>query len=81
MYWVPPARAWWPAVGAPLERGVRPRWRQPMLLALIKLDRRRCLDGHSVRGIGNEYEDAASATGLRLLADRGVLPRCCSGKA
>ena len=30
MYRVPPARAWWPAVGAPLERGVRPctvlRW-------------------------------------------------------
>jgi hypothetical protein len=25
MYSVPPARAWWPAVGAPLERGVRPR--------------------------------------------------------
>jgi hypothetical protein len=24
MYRVPPARAWWPAVGAPLERGVRP---------------------------------------------------------
>jgi hypothetical protein len=23
MYGVPPARAWWPAVGAPLERGVR----------------------------------------------------------
>ena len=23
MYTVPPARAWWPAVGAPLERGVR----------------------------------------------------------
>ena len=22
MYRVPPARAWWPAVGAPLERGV-----------------------------------------------------------
>ena len=30
MYSVPPDRAWWPAVGAPLERGVRPctvlRW-------------------------------------------------------
>ena len=25
---VPPARAWWPAVGAPLERGVRPRLNQ-----------------------------------------------------
>ena len=23
MYRVPPARAWWPAVGAPFERGVR----------------------------------------------------------
>ena len=23
MHRVPPARAWWPAVGAPLERGVR----------------------------------------------------------
>jgi hypothetical protein len=23
MYRVPPGRAWWPAVGAPLERGVR----------------------------------------------------------
>ena len=28
MYRVPPARAWWPAVGAPLERGVRPRSRR-----------------------------------------------------
>ena len=26
MYRVPPDRAWWPAVGAPLERGVRQRW-------------------------------------------------------
>jgi hypothetical protein len=26
MYRVPPARAWWPAVGAPLERGVRRQW-------------------------------------------------------
>ncbi len=25
MYRVPPARAWWPAVGAPVERGVRPQ--------------------------------------------------------
>ena len=25
MYRVPPDRAWWPAVGAPLERGVRQR--------------------------------------------------------
>ena len=25
MYRVPPGRAWWPAVGAPLERGVRPQ--------------------------------------------------------
>ena len=25
MYRVPPDRAWWPAVGAPLERGVRRR--------------------------------------------------------
>ena len=25
MYCVPPDRAWWPAVGAPLERGVRPQ--------------------------------------------------------
>ena len=26
MYGVPQARAWWPAVGAPLERVVRPHW-------------------------------------------------------
>ena len=26
MYRVPPDRAWWPAVSAPLERGVRRRW-------------------------------------------------------
>ena len=25
MYRVPPSRAWWPAVGAPVERGVRPQ--------------------------------------------------------
>ena len=30
MYRVPPDRAWWPAVGAPLERGVRPQ-RAPVL--------------------------------------------------
>jgi hypothetical protein len=30
MYRVPPARAWWPAVGAPLERGVRHRCAQPL---------------------------------------------------
>ena len=29
MYSVPPARAWWPAVGAPLERGVRPQSHLP----------------------------------------------------
>ena len=28
MYRVPPDRAWWPAVGAPLERGVRHHWRR-----------------------------------------------------
>jgi hypothetical protein len=28
MYRVPPDRAWWPAVGAPLERGVRPHFSQ-----------------------------------------------------
>ena len=27
MYTVPPDRAWWPAVVAPLERGVRPHLR------------------------------------------------------
>ena len=26
MYSVPPAGRWWPAVGAPLEREVRPHW-------------------------------------------------------
>jgi hypothetical protein len=26
MYSVPPGRAWWPAVGSPVERGVRPHW-------------------------------------------------------
>ena len=26
MYRVPPAGRWWPAVGAPLERGVRQHW-------------------------------------------------------
>ena len=26
MYRIPPDRAWWPAVGAPLERGVRHQW-------------------------------------------------------
>ena len=26
MYSVPPDRAWWPAVGAPLERRVRQHW-------------------------------------------------------
>ena len=26
MYYVPPAGRWWPAVGAPLEREVRPHW-------------------------------------------------------
>jgi len=30
MYRVPPARAWWPAVGAPLERGVRHHRARPL---------------------------------------------------
>ena len=34
MYTVPPARAWWPAVGAPLERGVRPHFTPCDALAL-----------------------------------------------
>src|SRR5687768_6108904 len=29
MYPVPPARAWWPAVGPHLDRRVRPHWCQP----------------------------------------------------
>ena len=33
MYRVPPDRAWWPAVGAPLERGVRPHSRCQVLAA------------------------------------------------
>ncbi len=36
MYRVPPARAWWPAVGAPLEPWVRPQ------LQLFGLE---CIDG------------------------------------
>ena len=32
MYRVPQAGRWWPAVGAPLERGVRPRWMDAHLL-------------------------------------------------
>ena len=31
MYRVPPDRAWWPAVGAPLERGVRRQFGQAQL--------------------------------------------------
>ena len=34
MYRVPPDRAWWPAVGAPLERRVRAHWRR----AAVALD-------------------------------------------
>ena len=33
MYRVPPDRAWWPAVGAQLERGVRPQLRTGRALA------------------------------------------------
>ena len=34
MYRVPPDRAWWPAVGAPLERGVRRHFSKPKLLGV-----------------------------------------------
>jgi hypothetical protein len=37
MYGVPPDRAWWPAVGAPLERGVRPHWVVPRSAVMIFL--------------------------------------------
>ena len=36
MYRVPPGRAWWPAVGAPLERGVRPHCRLCGELVLLE---------------------------------------------
>ena len=36
MYRVPPGRAWWPAVGAPFERGVRPhRGRSELIVWLL----------------------------------------------
>jgi hypothetical protein len=38
MHRVPPARAWWPAVGAPLERGVRHRFSQLMALPSARKD-------------------------------------------
>ena len=39
MYGVPPARAWWPAVGAPLERGVRPHFASGVRLELYDVRR------------------------------------------
>ncbi len=36
MYRVPPDRAWWPAVGAPVERGVRPHLQGPSVTCQAK---------------------------------------------
>ena len=38
MYRVPPARAWWPAVGAPVDRGVRPgpRWARQVIDLMMR---------------------------------------------
>ena len=40
MYRVPPDRAWWPAVGAPLERGVRPHFSPQGLRAVHAMPHR-----------------------------------------
>jgi len=45
MYRVPPARAWWPAVGAPLERGVRlHRVLKPSLFRQVSISRKCFMD-------------------------------------
>ena len=49
MYRVPPDRAWWPAVGAPLERGVRRRWVHVRYGSALALANRRAAEANKMR--------------------------------
>ncbi len=53
MYPVPPDRAWWPAAGAPFERGVRPHSPHVRLPGLLMLG----LEPHTVSRQGQQRSD------------------------
>jgi hypothetical protein len=63
VYRVPPARAWRPAVGAPLERGVRPRCAGLSASAVFVETNFRCLKAYSCPTVR-----AASSGGRSALA-------------
>ena len=72
MYRVPPDRAWWPAVGAPLERGVMPH---PLAMSVAGYFCRTGRDATPSRLTaeqGRYSAAAASATAQRLDA-RGAM--------
>jgi hypothetical protein len=72
MYSVPPDRAWWPAVGAPLERGVRPHCAATRTLYLIVMpcEARSCLLGCRPAG----YSTSSSLEETHLMSVPGALP-------
>jgi hypothetical protein len=53
MYRVPPGRAWWPAVGSPVERGVRRR-RAGVTHGFAKLDQPARSEGARFQGCSQE---------------------------
>ena len=66
MYRVPPARAWWPAVGAPLERGVMPRLRATSVVGHFCRPGRDATPSRLTAEQGRYSAAAASATAQRL---------------
>ena len=72
MYRVPPDRAWWPAVGAPLERGVRPH--------SAACGRERVLDGNLLRKLGLQ-ELCPSPWSIAFNTDDEVFKYKVSGNA
>ena len=66
MYRVPPDRAWWPAVGAPLERGVRPHSRCAADWSVILFGRCRASPSRLTAEQGRYSSAAVTATTQRL---------------
>ena len=74
MYRVPPDRAWYFAVGAPLERRVRPRTRGTLYLVRCRdEDELRVNREHAMHWAAEQVTDAMAACGWRVT--RLSLPR------
>ena len=68
MYRVPQAGPWWPAVGAPLEQGVRPRMNTPLLLGArssFRSARSRARFGCTAKTTGASASAALTSVGVR----------------